>query len=101
METKNDNMTLLLVLLLAQDKKLLQEIDPVLTFYEKHKDSFSLIQELLAQKKAQTPTDSADKPATPPPEHTPPMSKENPPMPEIKKSNPPYRELPLIRYGKN
>lgn len=40
---ENDNLTLLAVLFLSQNKKLMQDIGPVLTFLEDHKNSLDLL----------------------------------------------------------
>lgn len=55
----NENFTLMMVLLLAQNKELMKEIAPVLSFLEEHKDSLSLIQNLMEQKRASSAANAA------------------------------------------
>lgn len=58
----NENFTLLLVLFLAQNKELMREIEPALSFVEEHKDSLALFKEML--EKQTTDSRSAKMPAT-------------------------------------
>ncbi len=87
MENNNDRLTLLLVLLLAQNKELLREIDPVLTFWEQHKDSFSLFSELFRSGQGlgkEEPTMSA----TNPPRSAEEAAKKEPPQEATAKKSP-------------
>lgn len=100
MELKNDSLTLLLVLCLAQDKKLLREIDPVLTFWEKHRDSFSQIQAIFSQ--PNTPRTEKNETKKPPamPETNFPPSQNDAPMSESDKKRSPLREIAGDRIWK-
>lgn len=53
MEKENQNLWLIAVLLLSQNKKLMEDIRPVLTFLEEHEQSLSLLEKLFTAKAAQ------------------------------------------------
>lgn len=93
MEMKDDIFTLLLVLLLAQDQKLLREIDPVLTFWEKHRDSFSQLQTAFLQKTGQKEQKSGCKKQAPMPEMKATEEEKQAPMSEGRKKQSPLREI--------
>lgn len=71
---ENENLTLLAVLFLSQNKKLMQDIGPVLTFLEDHKNSLDLLKKSFFSsnsKDTAQPKDPSDG------KNEPPVSEEN------------------------
>ena len=62
MEKENQNLWLIAVLLLSQNKKLMEDIRPVLTFLEEHEQSLSLLEKLFTAKAAEEAEASRAKP---------------------------------------
>lgn len=62
MEKENQNLWLIAVLLLSQNKKLMEDIRPVLTFLEEHEQSLSLLEKLFTAKAAGEAETSRAKP---------------------------------------
>lgn len=64
MEKENQNLWLIAVLLLSQNKKLMEDIRPVLTFLEEHEQSLSLLEKMFTAK-AQEQTNSSPEAGSP------------------------------------
>ena len=54
MEKENENLWLIAVLLLSQNKKLMEDVRPVLAFLEEHRESISLLENMFAAKAAES-----------------------------------------------
>ncbi|MBP5242830.1 MAG: hypothetical protein J6Z36_03975, partial [Clostridia bacterium] len=61
MENGNDSTLLLLVLFLSQNKRLMEDMGPVLTFLEEHEQTLSSLQKILSFSELSAPTPPQEK----------------------------------------
>jgi hypothetical protein len=76
----NENFTLLLVLFLAQNKELMREIEPVLSFIEEHKDSLALFKDMLEKQTSENRAPKNTPPASDKPMQEPTKKEERSPL---------------------